>query len=431
MIRQYVNLDPDPDHPHYGDEIPLTADANQINADDSVRSEWWIEAQGQNQPERFLSRAARAHFSESYPRNQDHQFHNTLHLPHVGGDAYNCFCSKRDDRDNHHSFETIETWRKLYLSIWFMNDRCEQLFDSAFAMLRSEAERGFVELEEVNRFSTRTDEEQTVYHNGLRHLYQDPNNAQASALEHTPFHMRVIVMNRLFNPATKPYPGESQEVSHTQNTQYDLPETGWLASGRIRLKKRGAQWRTVNEGDEIIERTGIRSFRCDLSSLPEYWEDSNFNGHWQYEFVTHELNDLAGGNVGNLSLICTYSGQTAVTAEQSATIQTHEFGHACGQTVRRERTYNAHGGTQGWENHPTWYNDQYGGLGNHCSHNARLEPNAQSHQEYVPIPSMTTCVMYHQLHVQQGRQYCANCLARLQRADLGRANMIARHWDRY
>ncbi len=431
MIRQYVNLDPSDDDEHHGPDLALTADASQIGSDEIVRSEWWIDPLTQNQDERYLSRRQRAHLRLNYPVNEDQAFHNTVTLPHVGGDCYDVLCSKRHDRSQSHRFGTIETWRKLYFSVWLMNDECETQFDQTHSVIDAEMARSFIEFEEIARARTLVSEETTTYRDALRFLYQ--SESSPSVLEHKPFHLRIVFINHLFNPSHPTHRGTASDSTLTQTTVDQLPATEWLASGRIKLNRPGEQWRTVTEASDLVSRTGDFTFQVDVSSLPEYWAEGEYDGSWQYELHLNTLRNLAGGNIGNLSIVSLNGGNGAYSVFQSSCVQLHEMGHSCGQVVRRERTYNASGGATGWESHPTWYTDNYGGMGNHCSHHAHLAPSTRtsSDQAYEPNSGATVCVMYHRISDEHGTRFCPNCLSRLQRANLGRRAMIRRGWNRF
>lgn len=113
MIKQYVNLPQDPAE-HHGADLPLEVEASNVSADNVRYAEWWIEPNGDNTPERYLSRRQRAHLQQRITRNRRDHFANTLSLPHVGGDRYDIKCSKRNDRNSAVTIDTVETWRKLF-----------------------------------------------------------------------------------------------------------------------------------------------------------------------------------------------------------------------------------------------------------------------------------------------------------------------------
>jgi hypothetical protein len=129
--------------------------------------------------------------------------------------------------------------------------------------------------------------------------------------------------------------------------------------------------------------------------------------------------------------------ETGTPAQIQTTILqtfTHEVGHGFQQAIRRERTYNAAGNADGWDNNATWHTDNFGGQGPHCSTNAVLgpDPDTTSGQSYRHGAG-TLCTMFYRDDpaVDAAGKFCANCLPRLKRVKLGAAEMRRQGWDWY
>lgn len=99
----------------------------------------------------------------------------------------------------------------------------------------------------------------------------------------------------------------------------------------------------------------------------------------------------------------------------------HEIGHALGLTPRW--FHNHRTGVD--DAHPNYHDDEYGGVGNHCRHNAILVPSGAAHGRpdtasgtiwWPPNDDSKLCIMYHSLtHTQMDDQFCDDCLAHLKR----------------
>lgn len=426
-----MNLPQDADE-HHGADLPLVVEASNVSAESINYAEWWIEPNGDNTPERYLSRQQRAHLRRTITRNRDDHFRNTLSLPHVGGDRYDIKSSKRNDRGNAVTIDTVETWRKLFFSIFNMNDRCESHMNGVKGPMISGMNDVFVEMVEGVTTRTQVQEDETEIRNGLRHYFQYPGHASDPMyLPDRPFHLRVLVIERLFLPREQAYDETTTHVVHYQNTIRDLTDNNWLVRARARLRP-GGHWRDVTAQ---TEKMGQRQFSVDLADQTEFWDGvHDDNKQIQLQVTTREKIMAAGMSNGNLVVLAIIDrdGNEQQPRFSTATL-IHELGHACNQVVRRERLYNGHGSPSGWEDNNRWYTNAHGGVGSHCSHNAHLvaAPQGQttSGQHYVPNAGQTTCVMHHRLNPQIGREYCDLCQPHVKRADLGRASLVRRNWD--
>ena len=431
MIKQYVNLPQDPAE-HHGADLPLEVEASNVSADNVRYAEWWIEPNGDNTPERYLSRRQRAHLQQRITRNRRDHFANTLSLPHVGGDRYDIKCSKRNDRNSAVTIDTVETWRKLFFSIYAMDDRCATHINRVKAPVLSAMRDVFVELVEHQSVRTQVQENYTEFRNGLRHYYQDPNAADPSALPNRPFHLRVLVLLRLFQHMPTRYNPTTSHIVHYQNTVNELMEHNWLVSARARLAPNGP-WRDVTAQ---CRRMGARQFSADLTDQREFWDGlHNDSRNIELDITVREKFNAAGGSIGNLVILAIMDGDQETATQFSIATMVHELGHACNQVIDRERTYNGRGSPNGWDVNSQWYNNVNGGVGDHCNLNASLQAVAvsvaSSGQIYRPNPGQNTCVMYHQMHPRIGQDYCNQCKPRVKRADLGQSALVSRNWNRF
>lgn len=150
---------------------------------------------------------------------------------------------------------------------------------------------------------------------------------------------------------------------------------------------------------------------------------------------TRERDHYLGHSIGNFC--CVRINESGTSAEIERTILqtfTHEIGHGFQQVVRRERTYNARGSASGWENNPRWHDDSEGGQGPHCSTNAKKVASTDTTSGQIwEHDSGTLCTMFFRddSHVDSDGKFCANCIPRLKRANMGGTQMGRQGWGRY
>lgn len=111
-------------------------------------------------------------------------------------------------------------------------------------------------------------------------------------------------------------------------------------------------------------------------------------------------------------------GETdAVTQDRLLICMLHEVGHAHSIASDSDTIYT--GGITATRSNPRHYSDPYGGVGPHCSHNAKLVPSGATHGRlptssgriYERDPAKgTLCVMYHALDfANSSGKFCDTC----------------------
>lgn len=432
-IKQYVNLPYDAAK-NQGSRIVYEVTGKDIGDEDKVLSEWWVEATGTNTDIKYLTRKARARMRRTYVKNKKDKFKNTIYLPHVGGDRCKVKCSKKGDRSKAVEKAEVETWRKLFYTVHYMNAQCKKMhldlktdFEKAFA-------DSFIELERVGLLPTKEDEPRTRSTNSLSHLYN-----KKPRLSDRPFHLRLVIINDLYENKTK-----RKTVNGKTTAVFSVPlsyplrdaKKKYIIYCRVRVGKGG--WRNVNK---YVKPSGDSQVDVDLTKYKWINKQLAKGRKFKFKIMYKARSHYLGHSIGNFC--CVRIKEAGSEADRKKTILqtlTHEVGHGCQQVVRRERTYSAKGAKKKFEKNPTWYTDKYGGQGPHCSINAELRPTppnqdatgTTSGQEYE-WKSGTLCTMFHKdnSNVDAKGAFCASCKPRLQRVDLGRRNMRKKGWNSY
>lgn len=111
---------------------------------------------------------------------------------------------------------------------------------------------------------------------------------------------------------------------------------------------------------------------------------------------------------------------TAVTARRLKLVFCHELGHALGLNFTSVQNHRLNRR----QANDLVYNSTYGGQGDHCSYNARLEPSGAEHgresttsgEIYVSNRVGRLCIMYHSIDLtNMGDDFCPTCKAHLRR----------------
>jgi len=425
-IKQYVNLRYDADENH-GSRIRLEVEADQLGDEDVGRAEWWVEpVGGDNQDLKYLRRNARARMRHRNTRNRRDRFRNTVHLPHVGGDKYQVKCSKRGDRSDPVELEEIETWRKLYYTVHYMNDDCRNFFNALKDKFEDAFEVAFIELEQAETKQTKVDEPRTRSTNSLRHLYD-----RRPPLADKPFHLRLVVLNDIYDVESNSYTEVTSDRVFVFTSDDPLADSRPIRS--VQARRVGTRsWRSVTRH---TTKTGDDELTIRLEDDARIARALDDGHDIQVRIRVRERDHYLGHSIGNFC--CVRINESGTLAERRTTVLqtlTHEVGHGCQQAVRRERVYNDRGGANGWENNPNWHTDNFGGQGPHCSTNAKLGPDSSttSGQSYEH-DSGTLCTMFYRddSQVDSDGKFCASCEPRLMRADLGRRSMRRQGWGRY
>lgn len=433
MIKQFINLPVNADE-HHGSRVNLEVEAGNLSDEDVARAEWWVEPVGSdNQDEKYLSRRARAQLRWPNTRNRRDKFFNRLNLPHVGGDKYVVKCSKPGDRSTFVELEEIQTWRKLYYTIHYMNNDCLTFFNDLKTKFEAAFEEAFIELENVDDIQTLVDEPHTRSTDSLNHLYR-----RRPRLANRPFHLRLVVLNNIYEPEDNQYSVSTGDdiMFYISGVIVHTTDNGLAPRRPIRsVHARTVGDRRWTNITRHAEKTGDSEITVRLEDHSRFKEDLSNGFDIDVRIRTRERDEYLGHSIGNFC--CVRINESGTLAQRKTTVLqtlTHEVGHGCQQVVRRERLYNVTGGASGWENNPSWHTDNFGGQGPHCSTNAKIAASTttSSGQTYV-WNSGTLCTMFFsdESHVDADGEFCTECKPRLTRVNLGSRQMRRQGWGRF
>ncbi|MDQ3002771.1 MAG: hypothetical protein M3Y08_16105 [Fibrobacterota bacterium] len=430
MIKQYVNL-PNNAANHYGKTLNLVVEANQLADENTAYTEWWVEATGaDNVDTKYLSASARAHMRYNTRHHSGTRFRNTLLLPHVGGEKYQVKCSKRGDRSSPVEMEEIETWRKIFYTLHWMNNACNDTFNAVKDRFKSAFEEAFVELEEKAAMQTLLDETNTRATDVLPHLYNSH-----PVLADRPWHLRIVVLNDIYDlveqrHAATGVPDIMRQVE-VGRPLADRTADDWLVSARAKKEPHGS-WVNIRA---LCTKDDDTHFTFDMSANVSFQAHFDNGGTFNIQIRTRERNHYLGHSIGNFVCVRINEDGTPAAIEQTI-LQTftHEVGHGFQQVIRRERIHNAAGHFTSWETNLDWHTNDHGGQGPHCRHDAEevVSATTTSGMTFASNGS-TLCTMFFSDNddVDVDGKFCAACLPRLRRANLGRAKMIGQDWNDY
>lgn len=440
MPKQYVNLPSNPKKQH-GKTLKLEARVTGLAVGKPATLVWKVEPVGTDNTDlKFLARKQRARLRKKETRRTgakkgDTLFPNKLDLPHVGGDIHRVTCWRKDAPANILSTTDYETWRKIFYTVHYMNQQCLNTFQAVQARFEQAFAEGYIEIDERQRLQTLKDEPMTDAKNAaLPHLYR-----RKPALADKPFHLRIVVVNDLYDKETADYEETGKTVSPV-TIQTDQPLVSgkrWLLRARARIEGTPKKpWRNVKRW---TTRTSDTDVEIDLTKRKEFVKALAAGKTIGVNLRVRERSHYLGHSIGNFC--CVRINETGTPAQIEQIILqtfTHETGHGFQQAVRRERLHDAKGnrakGAGAWEKNAHWHDDEYGGVGPHCSTNARLVPSLDtSSSQIYEHDSGTLCTMFYRgdTAVDVDGSFCSSCLPRLERVDLGAAQMLRQGWTRY
>jgi hypothetical protein len=435
MIKQYVNLPPRASD-HHGASVRLEVQASSLGSDTLAQTEWWVEPVGtSNTDSKYLSRSERARMRHPIVRNRNNVFQNTLILSHVGGDKYKPRCAKKGDRSTAVELEEFETWRKIYYTVHWMNAQCLATFNAVKSRFQDVFKAAFIELEQVDSPQTLKDEPHTRSSNALTHLYQ-----RNPALKDKPFHLRLVVLNDIFDPDTGEYRDTLTGLTQTVMTDLylsDTTPTHFCRYARARIDG-GAAFSIRS----LVTKTGDRELTINASAHTRISNALAAGKNVTFVIGTRELGSYEGHSIGNFCCVRAANPDKTASEIETTVLQTitHEVGHGFQQVVKRERLHDAAGNPKGWENNPKWHRNPFGGDGPHCSTNATLirdiSPRrfrTRSGKIYAYGGSGVLCTMFFsdEKHVDPNGKFCPSCLPRLTRVNLSARRMRQESWDAY
>jgi hypothetical protein len=422
-IKWYVNL-PGNVKEHRGDAVPIRAKLSGSGDELPWIAKWSVEPDGgDNVESKYLSADARARTLDKFSLSgDDDAFTTWLKLPHVGGDRYKVKCSKPDDSASKES-DVYETWRKIFVSVHYMDASALTAFNDLKGKVTSVFEKVFVELSWKPTAPKKTLVEEpwscaTPTH--LPHLY----DVTKDPLTHRPYHLRLVLVTELFDKVSESYP--MREVRRAQCTaagirtyRFGRP-IGWTKAdsgcSRAMVSRGGADlWRDItglakkNGEDQLdINLKGDALAWAALTAGNPVWldirtneRDHGFNGYCLHNFATMKTNRPEG-------------------AAGIAQTFVHEVGHALRQATLWERKYDADGQADGFEKNPNWHEDAQGGQGPHCHYQAKLIASTRTTSLKIwAWNNQPLCVMFFCSDSHRTGEYCAKCTPLLKRTDLG------------
>ncbi len=448
MTKQYVNL-PVKASRHHGARITFEVGAKKLGDGKLGETEWWVEPGGSNTDVKYLSAGQRARLQNDVVPNKKNKFRNTVLLPHVGGDTYRVKCSKKGDRSSpKDAGDEIETWRKIYYTVHWMNAACRDTFDAVKPRFEAGFEPAKIEMKLDKKYKTVRDRPQTrappSFPYDLPSLYP-----KQRTLPDKPFHLRIVVLNDIFDQADGTYDTTLNGTKTWRheldggNEMADLKAGEWLRRARAKVLPAG-RWRDVRAHTVDVD---TQHFEVDLSGHAVLSAAIDAGKDVQVEVQTREHGHFCGYSHGNFCVVrINEPGDAQTTILQTFT---HEVGHGFSQAVKEEATYDAAGASSATEPNNVHYTGE-GGLGPHCATNAGRVMTGAGWLRVCPIchaadlagtprpagpvrGAAALCTMYHSAdnHVEADGKFCVECAPRLLRTDLGKASMKAHGWHFY
>lgn len=450
-IKQYVNL-PAGATSAEGPSRDLRVTPNSVpNVGPGDKIEWWIEPAAGNVDSQYIPRPSRAklRFAETALGGSG-AFENQIKLPHVGGDKYVVKVAKKGDGVTSLSTDELETWRKIYYTMFHVGPAALTMFNSLEARFKAAFAEGFIELANVAKVAALTQlarvDLTTTAGLGRPALHFLGGGANGiinlrptgtGTLANKPFHAAILVVPDIYRLEERPRVHTNQRAV-TGTT--DVPFRLFRDAGNPQAFAYRAQVRwTGQPGVDVRSRLSLvgaptdhlSRFQWDLGAVPGLttWLGTPANTY-TLDLVLVRESTVMGYSLGNLCVVRTVDGLTDVLQTF-----THELGHGVGQVVHWEQRWDAAGAALASEANPKRHFDEYGGRGSHCTTNARLAAAPASAglttgQWYVH-DSGRLCTMFWRgdSHVDPDGKFCGHCKPRMRRADLDSASMQGRHWN--
>ncbi|MEZ4294118.1 MAG: hypothetical protein R3B70_04010 [Polyangiaceae bacterium] len=372
--------------------------------------------------------------------HQDGTFHNTLTLPHTGGDKFTVRAYKLDkNAQRTQTVETvreIETWRRVYYDFFSANQACTDLYNRIKARLASYYVPAFIELVE-SRTGDLPDVPLTVGTTNQLFAAKPP-------LDHDPNHIRLGLVDqwgRVKNETVEvpvADTGTASVAAATVTVSYDDQTQRW--SFRVRLQQRSkfpndgwlqgftlTQQNQNDPGFTAIPRdvqeigdpyTRVRTADDDVTitvQSPSVNGVLTANARPCVAAIRLRYHQLLGGSAGGKNIAITrlalFDQDDTDEADRGILIAfLHEIGHAVGMVDVAS---------------PNFYFDDNGGRGPHCSTATDLVPlNTDRWNEiprdqtytgnvYLPnVGGVGQCVMYHSRWLNmKDSVFCAECVS--------------------
>lgn len=450
MIKQYVNLTYDAEKRH-GRTVTY-----RVSATPSLgrRVKWILEADPSNTDLKYLSQKERARFQKDETvEDRQGYFRNTLFLPHVGGDKYKVKVHRaEDDPSTAVLVEEIETWRKIYITVHWIEQTGKQIYTNIKQRLNDGLAAGFVECEEVLVAKPA----QTQLHRNLNDRSLRSKYKELYPLAHKPFHLRIVLVKEayrdkegmttvLVNETTNDALAEVVKSGSNYKVKAKLDkelieDDDWLVSA-AGAERVGGGWGPAVDLGGSVEKEDSRTLVVDLGAHAGLNTALETGGRVGVTFRFKYKDKKNGSSQGNWNCVRTDRGGDRAAVERGILgTFVHENGHAFAQVVREEQLYDDKGeprtGVDSTETNAMFYTDEFGGKGRHCHTNAKLQASSSTASGQIYKWDNTAggdlCTMYHagSAHRNDG-VFCDSCLPRLKRANLSAQTMLAAGWDRY
>lgn len=470
VIKQYVNLDARAiaaTTNAYGPRRPVRVTPDNLSAVRRAdRVEWWCLPVGANNTDpsyiqaarRIFPREGRTAITPLVGSTSTGHFQTRVRFPWVGGDQYEVkVCKRADNRDPAKTRtlpDTFETWRKVFYTVYYMGEGAFDFFNRVEPQIEDAFSRCFVELEKVQMIPTLTvmgkvnTDAADAFMNGSPSAVLNlrptgtgrlPNHAATK-----PYHLATLIAPDIYETETHPIDFLSDAaVGSTvvgyrlfqQDGNTTLVAADCVNQARIRWTGHPA-WVNVQAHITLLSVADRQSeFAWDfrpVAGLTNFLAAAAGNTYEADLEVTEEVRNFVGYNWRNFCVLQTATGTTS--ALQTFT---HEVGHALGQVVRRERKWDAATGNtaQPAEANPRWHTDNFGGQGDHCWHNARLQaaPPPDGLTAVYVHDSGQLCTMFYadEPNVDPNGRFCIYCEPRLKRQNLDRTRQVSASWNHY
>jgi hypothetical protein len=435
MGKHYVNL---PNQPASDPKAcgPLIATADKLGAKSVGTSEWWVEPGNGNTDLKYLSGMGRCRMLSKYARNEKDKFKNHVILPHVGGDKYTVNCSKKGDRSSPMKVEEMETWRKFFYTLHWMNADCKKLFDKVKDRFDDAFKAAFIELEKLGDVQTPKDEPRTLSEpgkEGLPHLWPRARPPDS----HKPFHLRIFVVNDVYELLSIEIGGKGLSGTiFPYTTVRPLSEQAghpWLESAQVMIEP---DFKRKWDISKYVSKTGPNKLQVDFGPYVALVNAAK-NQKLTLKIKLRVMKSFCGYSIGNFVVVRIKEPNHTPSEVESTVLQTftHEIGHGCQQVVKVENLFDAKSGapkTPG-EKNPKWDDSVDGSEGGHCITNAKPKPPVACPIKEYMHASGVLCTMFYRDDpaVDAAGKFCDSCLPRLKRVNLNAMHMRAQGWDTY
>jgi hypothetical protein len=457
VIKQYVNFLPNNDIKEYGSLRTITVNPDQLqNVQPSDRIEFWAEPVGEdNVPNSYIDPAQRPQFlppfSPLLKYSNGPRFEALFLLPQVGGNEYRIkACKQVDKRDPKKTVTldyTIKTWRKLYYTVYYMEDDCLNTFKKLKDRFEQAFAKVFIEFENIatiatpRKFDTFEADPRTLsFLNGTKKSVMDLRPAGPwGKLDHKPFNLALLIVPDCYYTKLKYDTVENiRNISKNSYTLKDIKlyfnpadPLSFLASAVVKLPPN--YYYNVRDKFKYVSDNKVG---WDLTSVPGLTTHlSNQANKFTIELVLVKMvDDFVGYNMSKQNF-CIILEKYAKTYGCDSFLQTltHEAGHALRQVVPSEKKWDEKTADPlPDEKNPNWHNDDYGGIGDHCSTNAVLgnSKNTASNKIYeygfkLGFGKRKLCTMFWDSdeHVDRDGNFCTNCNDRLRRCNYDSVNI--------